>query len=56
MNTNLSRAVDDVEIKKFPRDNQKQIGATLVAASESRKHLRLLGVLSKRSSPVNLNI
>jgi TetR/AcrR family transcriptional repressor of nem operon len=32
MNTNLSRAVDDVEIKKFLRDNQKQVEAIFVAA------------------------
>jgi TetR/AcrR family transcriptional repressor of nem operon len=32
MNTNLSRAVDDVEIKAFLRDNQKQVEEIFVAA------------------------
>ncbi len=32
MNTNLSRAVDDVEIKEFLRDNQEQVEEIFVAA------------------------
>jgi TetR/AcrR family transcriptional repressor of nem operon len=32
MNTNLSRAVDDVEIQNFLRDNQKQVEEIFVAA------------------------
>lgn len=32
MNTNLSRSVDDVEIKEFLRDNQKQVEEIFVAA------------------------
>jgi TetR/AcrR family transcriptional regulator, transcriptional repressor for nem operon len=32
MNTNLSRAVDDIEIKEFLRDNQKQVEEIFVTA------------------------
>jgi len=32
MNTNLSRAIDDVEIREFLRDNQRQVEEIFVAA------------------------
>jgi hypothetical protein len=32
MNTNLSRAVDDVEVREFLRDNQKQVEEIFIAA------------------------
>jgi len=32
MNTNLSRAVDDVEVKEFLRDNQKRVEEIFVAS------------------------
>ena len=49
MNTNLSRAVDDVEIKKFLRDNQKQVEAIFVAAFVDAQ---ARGEIAKEKDPV----
>jgi TetR/AcrR family transcriptional repressor of nem operon len=49
MNTNLSRAVDDVEIKEFLRDNQKQVEAIFVAAFVDAQ---ARGEIAKEKDPV----
>jgi TetR/AcrR family transcriptional repressor of nem operon len=49
MNTNLSRAVDDVEIKEFLRDNQKQVEEIFVSAFMDAQ---ARGEIAKEKDPV----
>ena len=43
MNTNLSRAVDDVEVREFLRDNQKQVEEIFIAAFVDAQERREIG-------------
>jgi TetR/AcrR family transcriptional regulator, transcriptional repressor for nem operon len=51
MNTNLSRAVDDVEVREFLRDNQKQVEEIFIAAFVDAQERREIGA---EKDPVTL--